>query len=84
MTQFFKIHTHKQQKDQKETHKHVANNDLRVAGLWVIISIIFILLYISSNFHSEQVLILLLRNYGKGNGGGKKHKLLTKKFKYPL
>lgn len=39
---------------------------------------IFVLFYIFLNFYNEQVLILLLRNYGKENGGIKR-KLLRKK-----
>lgn len=35
---------------------------------------IFVLFYIFLNFYNEQVLILLLRNYGKENGGIKRKK----------
>lgn len=74
MTQFFKIHTPpKQLKDQKVIHKHVINNYFGVAGTWMITGI-FVLFYIFLNFYNEQVLILLLRNYGKENGGIKRKK----------
>ena len=89
MTQFCKIHTykhtltHKQLKYQKGIHKHVTNNYLLVGDYGqLLVSAVYY--SISPNFYSEQLLILLLKNDEKGNGGIKCKELRKNKIIYQL